>query len=401
MIRDDILQSLTKKDISNIFKKKRVFDIETYYVGEINNKIYCYNKRTNLVMDYFFDDRLDIEWFNLSTYFNSDIKTVNDFLINREGKVVKRTKKGTLVDKTISYSHKDDYPYYPINTSSYGGSKRVAIHRALATIFIPTTKEEPLDNLLVDHINRNINDYSLSNLRWVTPSENRRNTKKIDYIDRYRYEAYLDKEMTKLDKIYTDKDIFESDWNKGYIINRSDTGKMCYGYYWKVIPKSVEAYLNGEEIDSSLWVLHYSGKFLVHPKGIISGVIRNKTKLGVKSTTISVGTPRSGYRRYNGISINRIVAETFLNDNKPLDSELQVDHIDTDRGNNRIENLRICTRLENMNNELTLKARRNRILVDGVEYESFTACGKALGIGRNVVAFRVKSDKYPNYKLLK
>lgn len=142
MIRDDILQSLTKKDISNIFKKKRVFDIETYYVGEIGNKIYCYNKRTNLVMDYFFDDRLDIEWFNLSTYFNSDIKTVNDFLINREGKVVKRTKKGTLVDKTISYSHKDDYPYYPINTSSYGGSKRVAIHRALATIFIPTTKDE-------------------------------------------------------------------------------------------------------------------------------------------------------------------------------------------------------------------------------------------------------------------
>ena len=404
MIRDDILNSLSGRNLSSIFTKERVFDIETYYIGEVNGNLYCYNKRTGKVMDYFFDDRLDIEWFSLSKYVNAEINTVNEFLINREGTVVKRTKKGTLVKKTISRAYKDDYPYYAISRSSYGGCIRIAIHRALAKIFIPTLMEDDLECLMVDHINRNIEDYSLNNLRWVTASENRQNTIKIDYIDRYRYEAYVDRDMKTLDRIYTEKEIYDSKMSKGYLITRADTGKICYGYYWRIIPKEVEMYLDGETIDPSLWKLHYSGKYWVHPLGIIGCATRNvpvKSGKDLKSSSLSVGTFRGGYRRYNGAPINRIVAETFLNGNKPINADLQVDHIDTDRGNNRVNNLRICTKAENMNNELTLLTRRNRVLVDGVEYSSFTECGKALGIHRSIVAHRIKSDLYPNYKLLK
>lgn len=402
MIRDDILNSLSGKNLDTIFTKEKIFDIETYYVGEIDGKLYCYNKRTNKVMEYFFDDRPDIEWFSLSKYVNSEINTVNEFLINREGVVVKRTAKGTLVSKTISRAYKDDYPYYAINKSSYGKSVRISIHRALAIIFIPTLKNEDLQYLMVDHINRNIEDYSLKNLRWVTASENRQNTAKVEYIDKYRYEAYSDKNMTNLVKVYTEKEIYESNMSKGYLINRADTGKICYGYYWKVFPKEVEIYLNGEILDPSLWKLHYSGKYWVHPLGVIGCATRSlKSNETIKNSTISVGTFRGGYRRYNGDPINRIVAETFLNENKPIDKELQVDHLDTDRGNNRVSNLRICTRSENMNNELTLLSKRNLVSVDGIKYSSFTECGKALGIHRSIVAHRVKSDLYPNYKLIK
>ena len=57
-----------------------------------------------------------------------------------------------------------------------------------------------------------------------------------------------------------------------------------------------------------------------------------------------------GYPMFNSIPIHRLVAEAFLPnpDNKPF-----VDHIDTDRANNDVSNLRWVTQEENMRNEQT------------------------------------------------
>lgn len=403
MIRNNILQSLTANEIMTIFNKKKNFDIETYYVGEVNEKVYCYNPRTNLIMDYFFDDRLDIEWFDLSIYYNPEIKTVYKYLMNRQGKVVRQNKNGTLIDKKISDDgEKWRYPYYIASKSSHGPTTPVIVHRALATIFIPT-KEDDLSKLVVDHINRDIRDYSLSNLRWATPSENRKNSPKVDFINKYRYEAYLDKERTKLDRYYTEEDIFNSKMSKKYIVNRSFFNKMCYGRYWRIIPIDVVNYLNGEELDDSLWKLHFSGKLWVHPTGVIGSNaskyrLNSDKSFNIRPSQLTIGSFRGGgYRRHDNLQISRIVAETFLNDNKPLDSTLEVDHIDTNRANNRVTNLRICTHLENMNNEKTKSTRKRPVIVDGVFYSSRAECGKALGISRDTIYKRVKSSKYPNY----
>lgn len=63
-------------------------------------------------------------------------------------------------------------------------------------------------------------------------------------------------------------------------------------------------------------------------------------------------TPHNGYVYYCGVPVHRIVCTAF---NGPAPTEQHVvDHIDTNRQNNRPENLRWLTRLENiLNNEIT------------------------------------------------
>lgn len=70
------------------------------------------------------------------------------------------------------------------------------------------------------------------------------------------------------------------------------------------------------------------------------------TQKGYAQVNLSVNGKRKA------ILVHRLVAEAFIDN--PL-SLPEIDHINTDRADNRVDNLRWCTRQENENNSLTRK----------------------------------------------
>lgn len=99
----------------------------------------------------------------------------------------------------------------------------------------------------------------------------------------------------------------------------------------------------------------YEGRYQVSSTGNVKNVKTGKTLKGVPA--------RNGYLiviLYNDnggkhFRIHRLVAEAFIYNpkNKPY-----VDHIDGSRTNNQVDNLRWCTRSENMRNPITIKRLR-------------------------------------------
>lgn len=69
-----------------------------------------------------------------------------------------------------------------------------------------------------------------------------------------------------------------------------------------------------------------------------------------KKGYLSVGLSKNNINKH--YKIHRLVAEHFIPN---LDNKPEIDHINTDRTDNRIENLRFVSAKENSNNPLTLK----------------------------------------------
>ncbi|MBN2661602.1 MAG: HNH endonuclease [Tannerellaceae bacterium] len=71
----------------------------------------------------------------------------------------------------IMNRHKDTSGYHAIALCKNSKMKKTKLHRIIAKAFIPNPDNKPQ----VDHINGIRTDNRLSNLRWVTPSENNKN----------------------------------------------------------------------------------------------------------------------------------------------------------------------------------------------------------------------------------
>ena len=92
----------------------------------------------------------------------------NGFYVSDKGKV-KRVRNDKVVKVDI-YTNKYGYKYFILFNSK--DKQKVYIHGAFAKLFIAQPAPH---KFIVDHIDRNKHNNNVTNLRWVTYSENNKN----------------------------------------------------------------------------------------------------------------------------------------------------------------------------------------------------------------------------------
>ena len=152
----------------------------------------------------------------------------------------------------------------------------------------------------------------------------------------------------------------------------------------------------------------YEGDYQISNLGRVKTL---KKQVGRKETE-KIMTPVTTYQGYSRIvlrkngkgkifAVHRLVAEAFIPkvEGKPI-----VDHINGDRKDNRVENLRWCTFSENaQNTRKVLSDRYNSVKVidsNGNIFDSYRQAGRQYGISANTVKNDClgKTEEYQNFK---
>ena len=188
-------------------------------------------------------------------------------------------------------------------------------------------------------------NYKLNNLRWATRAENLKNREDGCSKRKDKYFKRIDPVTGETTIIYY-KDLDTPEIER--ISSAVRSGSKRNGFIWERGNSFIDNYIArvGSPKDEDWKECPY-----------LPGVFCNRNGLLKIDGKLTLGHNMNGYRR---ISVNRkiyllhrLIYETF---NGKIENEsLVIDHINTVRDDNRLENLRLVTQSENMNNPTTLK----------------------------------------------
>lgn len=254
-------------------------------------------------------------------------------------------------------------------TDKNGNKKRKGylIHRLVATMFIANPDNKPY----VDHISADKVNNKVDNLRWVTHEENMNNPNTKENISKGR-KRRIQRKLTDEEKYpyVTKEDILIEEWKpiKGYeeIYEVSNMGRI----------KALGFKKNNKSRSK---------------KGLLQPFTSNSYQ------KVSLTDRNSKAKTY---FIHQLVAKHFIDNSNNYNI---VDHINTNKADNRYFNLRWTTQKGNMNNDKTIK----KIIIPVIVLDSngniisnglgVAETAKNIGISNSLLADLLKSGK--PYKL--
>ena len=255
-----------------------------------------------------------------------------------------------------------DEPFLPAaNACGYRAifvqGKRTMLHTLVATAFIGPA---PSAFHTVDHINRDRGDNRINNLRWATKTEQGKNQNVVSG------DVHLLCTPIEFRKIGTQQWLLAPSVNSAAklsgvhqsnistCLSCSTSGSFCKGFEFR---KQA-----AEELDGEVWkqIEQFSCTSYVSNLGRI------------KHSKSSAFTPKPRglmeYAMFKHVPVHRLVAFAFLG--QPPSADHTVDHINRDRADNRVANLRWASRVEQRanqtrGNQKITKKRRVATQIDG------------------------------------
>lgn len=280
----------------------------------------------------------------------------------------------------LSINYSNVYPR--ICARDKGKKIDIPVHIAMISTFGDTKDIEGIPHLQVDHIDRNKLNYKLENLRFVTASQNNLNRGKSKS---FNYYVIYDHINLKVKKIYKEKEKSIKSLKKN-LNNSFESILICSDNLFDKYQDNLD-FLLILLIKSEFKWAKLNENYSVSKDGIVKCSSKNHSNID----RFSLGTSGQTYYRIGSKIPNRsnavhiLIAEVFLNNGKQLEPGLVVDHIDNDKSNNSIDNLRIVTRSGNMNNEITKrkfsKPLKCEYLGKTAYFKSVKYCAEMIGVG--------------------
>lgn len=317
------------------------YGVASFDLGGDREKVLVINFATDDIMEYFYDDLPDDEWICIDRYFSDLLKTKLDksysTYVNKLYFVKGYANQIKKIGKNITGSRQ--YPAIKIFRKS------AFVHRVIAFIFVPNPHPEKYD--LVNHKDKSKINFEKENLEWCDAKWNAQKENQKKYLSSARY--------IRLDdgRVFSGEDL-KLEYSKSAkteIARSIRENKKYKGFSWRIVNLTVEDYLSRHPLQDD-WYQHPT---MPNVRANGCGVLEIGGKLSVGSKQ-----PFSGYyiAKVNGKCCvsHRIILECFLG--RELNDDEVVDHIipvTSEDVNNSKENLRACSRTENMNNPLTAK----------------------------------------------